>query len=107
MKPRLSVIISTIAMLILLIVQVYNISVTFEVKLEQFNTRYSALVKQALFEYQSTSPDYQPDSVFYFFDNYAEELIYSLQDALPGEALDTLKFQNTCIMKPLLKLPWM
>ena len=91
MKSRFFVIISAAALVILVIVQVYNISVTFETKREQFDSRYSALVKQALFEYQSIYPDYQPDSVYYLFDYYAEELIYSFQDALPGEDLDTLK----------------
>ena len=93
MKPRFSIIISAIALVILLIVQVYNISVTFEVKLEQFNNRYSAIVKQALFEYQSNQPDYQPDTVFLLFNHYAEDLIYNFQDALPGKDQDTLRAQ--------------
>lgn len=93
MKLRFSIIISSVALVILLIVQVYNISVTFETKREQFDDRYSALVKQALFEYQSTYPSYEPDSVFMLFDLYAEELVYHLQDPLPGETMDTLKSQ--------------
>ena len=49
MKPRFSVIISSIALVILVIVQLYNISVTFETKLDQFNTHYNTLVREALF----------------------------------------------------------
>ncbi|MFC2113186.1 sensor histidine kinase, partial [Bacteroidota bacterium] len=91
MKPRFSIILSSIALVILVIVQLYNISVTFETKYEQFNTNYGTLVKQALYEYQSLQSGYQPDSVFVLFDLYAEELFYEFEDALPGEELDTLK----------------
>ena len=93
MKPRYSVIISAVALMVLLVVQVYNISVTFEVKLEQFNSRYSALVKDAMYVYQSTQSDYQFDTLFYQFDYYAEELLYSFQEALPGEELDSLRMR--------------
>ncbi|MFC2115435.1 sensor histidine kinase [Bacteroidota bacterium] len=90
MKPRLSVILSTFALVILVVVQFYNISVTFETKREQFDTRYGTMVKQALFEYESSQSVYQSDSVFILFDIYAEELVYKFQDALPGETMDTL-----------------
>ena len=90
MKPRFYIILSTVALVILLIVQLYNISVTFDTKYEQFNTRYGAVVKQALYEYQNITSDFQPDSVFFLFDFYAEDFIYTIQDALPGEDRDSL-----------------
>jgi signal transduction histidine kinase len=104
MKPRYSVIISTIALVVLLIVQVYNISVTFEVKLEQFNTRYSALVKDAMYIYQSTQSDYSFDTLFYQFDYYAEELIYNFEDALSGEELDSLRSRVHTIYNRILEM---
>jgi signal transduction histidine kinase len=90
MKPRISVILSTVALFILILVQVYNISVTFQVKREQFDARYGALVKQALFEYQITGGEEVSDSVFYLFDLYAEDLLFRYQETLPGENTDSL-----------------
>jgi signal transduction histidine kinase len=93
MKPYISVILSTVALIILILVQVYNISVTFQVKREQFDTRYGALVKQALFEYQITGGEQTSDSVFYIFDLYAEDLLFRYQETLPGENTDSLNAQ--------------
>jgi len=90
MKPRYSIIISATALLILVIVQLYNISVTFETKLDQFNTRYSTLVKTALFEYESTQSKFNSDSIFMLFDLYSEELLFSYQDIPSGETMDSL-----------------
>lgn len=90
MKIRLSIVLSTAALVVLVIVQYYNITVTFETKREQFDTRYGNLVKQALYEYESTQPAFESDTVFYIFDLYAEKFIYLYQDALPGEARDSL-----------------
>jgi signal transduction histidine kinase len=93
MKPRLSIILSACALVILVIVQFYNISVTFKVKLEQFNDRYGSLVKQALFDYQSARSPNGSDSTFYLFDRYAEEMVYRFQDAFGAKEPDTLKAQ--------------
>ena len=49
MKPRLSIILSAIALIVLLIIQYYNISVTFQTKKEQFDNHYGAIVKQGLY----------------------------------------------------------
>ena len=93
MKLRLSVILSSLALIILVVVQFYNISVTFETKKEQFDTSYGAMVRQALFEYEPGKYTYRSDSVFLLFDQYAEELVYSFQNSLSGETIDTLKSQ--------------
>ena len=89
MKHRFSIIISASALVILVLVQLYNISVTFETKLDQFNTRYSTLVKSALYEYESTQSNFNSDSIFMLFDLYSEELIYSFQDTPSGEIMDS------------------
>ncbi len=93
MKPRISILLSTFALVVLVIVQVYNISVTFETKREQFDMRYGALVRQALYEYEATQPEYTADSVFYLFDLYAEDFLFRYQNALPGEEQDSLNVQ--------------
>ncbi|MCK4749653.1 MAG: HAMP domain-containing histidine kinase [Bacteroidales bacterium] len=103
MKLRLSVILSTFALVILVVVQYYNISVTFETKREQFDTSYGAMVKQALFQYEPTKYKYQSDSVFLLFDQYAEELVYSFQNSLSGENIDTLKSQVLAIYSRILQ----
>jgi signal transduction histidine kinase len=90
MKPRYSVILSAVALVILVIVQLYNISVTFETKLEQFNIRYGEMVKQALFDFEAGRPPIHSDTVFLLFDRYAEDLIFTYQDIPSGEARDTL-----------------
>jgi two-component system phosphate regulon sensor histidine kinase PhoR len=93
MKPRLSVILSAVALIVLLIVQYYNISVTFQTKREQFDNRYGAIVKQALYEYESGATGYQSDSLFIFFDNISEELVFQSGHVPGGLATDTLQQQ--------------
>ena len=91
MKTRLSVIISACALIILVIIQVYNISVTFQTKKEQFDQHYGNLVKQALYEYGSPVDRIRSDSVFYHFDELAADLVFKgiLPDGSPGS--DSLK----------------
>ncbi len=103
MKPRYSIIISATALVILVIVQLYNISVTFETKLDQFNTRYSSLVKSALFEYESIQSKYSADSIFMLFDLYSEELIYAYQDTPSGETKDSLNSQVLAAFSTILQ----
>lgn len=93
MKPRLSIILSAIALIVLLIVQYYNISVTFQTKKEQFDSRYGAIVKQALYEYESGATGYLSDSVFVLFDNISEELVFQSGQVPGGLATDSLQQQ--------------
>ncbi len=93
MKPRLSIILSAIALIVLLIVQYYNISVTFQTKKEQFDNRYGAIVKQALYEYESGATGYLSDSVFILFDNTSEELVFQSGQVPGGLETDTLQEQ--------------
>ena len=93
MKPRLSIILSAIALIVLLIVQYYNISVTFQTKKEQFDNRYGAIVKQALYEYESGATGYLSDSVFVLFDNISEELVFQSGQVPGGLATDSLQQQ--------------
>ena len=93
MKPRLSIILSAVALIVLLIVQYYNISVTFQTKKEQFDNRYGAIVKQALYEYEAGATGYLSDSVFILFDNTSEELVFQ-SSQVPGRLeSDTLQQQ--------------
>ncbi len=93
MKPRFSIILSTIALVILVLVQLYNISVTFETKLDQFNIHHSNLVREALYEYESIQPTFSSDSVFMIFDLYAEDLLEHYTNIPSGEARDSLNSQ--------------
>ena len=93
MKPRLSIILSAIALIVLLIVQYYNISVTFQTKKEQFDNHYGAIVKQGLYEYESGATGYLSDSVFILFDNNSEELVFQSGQVPGGLATDSLQQQ--------------
>ena len=93
MKPRLSIILSAVALIVLLIVQYYNISVTFKTKKEQFDNHYGAIVKQALYEYESGVTGYLSDSVFILFDNISEELVFQSGQVPGGLATDSLQQQ--------------
>ncbi len=93
MKPRLSIILSAVALIVLLIVQYYNISVTFQTKKEQFDNRYGAIVKQALYEYESGATAYLSDSVFLLFDNISEELVFQSGQVPGGLKTDTMQQQ--------------
>lgn len=93
MKPRLSIILSAAALIVLLIVQYYNISVTFQTKKEQFDNRYGAMVKQALYEYESGTTGYISDSVFILFDNFSEELVFQSGQVPGGLQADSLQPQ--------------
>ena len=86
MKPRLSVIASAFALVILIIIQYYNISVTFQTKKQQFDIRYGNLVRQALYEYESHDSQNQLDSVLNAFDNLAADLVFQglFPDDVPG-----------------------
>ena len=90
MKPRLSIILSSLALIVLLIVQYYNISVTFQTKKEQFDSRYGAIVKEALYQYESGVTGYVSDSVFILFDNISEELVFQSEQVPGGLETDSL-----------------
>jgi signal transduction histidine kinase len=93
MKPKLSIILSAIALIVLLIVQYYNISVTFQTKKEQFDNHYGAIIKQGLYEYESGATGYLSDSVFILFDNISEELVFQSGQVPGGLATDSLQQQ--------------
>jgi signal transduction histidine kinase len=103
MKPRLSIILSAVALIVLLIVQYYNISVTFQTKKEQFDSRYGAIVKQALYEYESGATGYLSDSVFVLFDNISEELVFQSGQVPGGLATDSLQQQILASYSRILK----
>jgi signal transduction histidine kinase len=93
MKPRLSVISSSLALIVLVVVQYYNISVTFQTKKEQFDNRYGAIVKQALYEYESGLSAYMADSIFILFDIISEELVFQSGQVPGGLPADSLQEQ--------------
>lgn len=93
MRPRLSILLSALALIVLLIVQYYNISVTFQTKKEQFDNHYGSLIKEGLYEYESGVTGYLSDSVFTLFDNLSEEIIFR-SGQVPGRfASDSLQQQ--------------
>jgi hypothetical protein len=90
MKPRLSILLSGVALIVLLIVQYYNISVTFQTKKEQFDMRYGGIVKQGLYDYESGATGYLSDSVFFLFDRISEELVFQAGQHPGGLQTDSL-----------------
>jgi signal transduction histidine kinase len=101
-KPRLSVILSAFALVILILVQYYNISVTFQTKKEQFDIRYGNLVKQGLYEYETRSRPDQVDSILYNFDKLASDLVFSSMVNEIDPASDSLR---SGILTSFLRIP--
>ncbi len=89
MRTRLSVILSALALVILIVVQYYNISVTFQTKKEQFDMRYGSLVKQALYDYGSSVDEV--DSVFDQLDDLAEGIVFRQYELSGGSYSDSVK----------------
>ena len=89
MKTRYSVIASALALAILVVIQYYNISVTYQTQKDQFDTRYGTLVKQALYDYQASS-EYS-DSAYLAFDILSEDIVFSGLMPGTGPEADSLR----------------
>jgi len=88
-KTRYSVIASALALAILVVIQYYNISVTYQTQKDQFDTRYGTLVKQALYDYQASS-EYS-DSAYLAFDILSEDIVFSGLMPGTGPEADSLR----------------
>jgi len=88
MKSRFFIVLSTLALLVLIIVQYIVITETYRTKQQQFDTRFGNLVKEGMSKFNSIDYNYDFDSVLFLLDNKALEYIYGSQDSLgrtPGE----------------------
>ena len=92
------------ALIVLLIVQYYNISVTFQTKKEQFDSRYGTYVKQALYEYESGPAGYLSDSLFMLFDGVSADYIFQsgqTPDGWPADSLQQILAPYSSILQNL------
>jgi signal transduction histidine kinase len=80
MKPQFAILFSLIALSILLLVQGYSISQTFKTKKEQFDMKYTVLVKQALIEQENSSNYNYLDSVLQIIDKMALGYIFRMSE---------------------------
>jgi two-component system phosphate regulon sensor histidine kinase PhoR len=71
MKFRSFIWISGFALIILVLVQYYFISETFQTKQQQFDSKYSSLAKLGLFDFENRFFDVTEDSVLYILDDFA------------------------------------
>jgi len=95
MKPQITILLSLIALSILLLVQGYSISQTFKTKKEQFDLKYTILVKQALLEQENSSSYNYLDSVLQIIDKMAFGCIFRMNELEFSE--DSLRFRKETI----------
>ena len=74
MKPRIAILFSLFAVVLLVLIQFYSISEMYRIKREQFDNQYGNLVYTSMVNY-NRSPNQAFDSLFYAFDNYARQMI--------------------------------
>ena len=80
MKPRIVVLISLSALIILVFIQYYSISQVYQLKGNEFDLRYSRLIQQALYDLEYNLGENGLDPTFYSLDSAAFESIEDLQD---------------------------
>lgn len=95
MRPHIAISLSLIAFSILLLVQVYSISQTFKTKKEQFDRKYTVLVKQAILQQENSNPYNYLDSVLQIMDRMALEYIFRMDE--PASTVDSLRFRKEII----------
>jgi two-component system, OmpR family, phosphate regulon sensor histidine kinase PhoR len=82
MKSRFFIGLSTLALLVLIIVQYIVITETYRTKKEQFDTRFGNLVKEGLSRFNSMDYNFDLDSVLFLLDDRALEFMYESGDTL-------------------------
>jgi len=80
MKPRIVVLISFSALIILLFIQYYSVSQVYRLKVNEFDLKYSRLIQQALYDLEYNQGENGLDSVFYHLDRVAYGSLDDLQD---------------------------
>ncbi len=92
MRPRLAISISFIAFAILILIQGYSISQTFRNKKEQFDIKYTGLVREALIEYENYSSYAHLDTVLGIMDEQALDYIFDMDQVVTSD--DSLGFRT-------------
>ncbi len=90
MKPRFIIILSLFALIVFLLIQFYTIINVFQVRSNDFDTRYNQVIREAMDELYNFSPDQGLDSMYFYLDelgHYYKDLSF-VDDA---EIVDSLK----------------
>ncbi len=90
MKPRFIIILSLFALIVFLLIQFYTIINVFQVRSNDFDTRYNQVIREAMDELYNFSPDQGLDSMYFYLD----ELSYYYKDLSfvdDAEIVDSLK----------------
>ncbi len=93
MKSRFFIGSSTVALLVLIVVQYILITNTYRTKKEQFDTRFGKMVEEAISKFSSMDYNYDFDSVLFLLDDRALEFLYESEDTLgrtPGEVFQDI-----------------
>ena len=88
MKSRILISLSTLALMVLIIMQFLFVTDTYETKQKQFDATYGNLIKKGMAEFTSQDFNFAFDSVLYSLDNLALEYLYEKKDTAlgsPGE----------------------
>lgn len=80
MKPRIVVLISLFALIVLLLIQYYSISQVYHLKGNEFDLKYSRLIQQALYDLEYNVGENGLDSVFYNLESLAYGSLEDMQD---------------------------
>ncbi len=93
MKSRFFIGSSTVALLVLIVVQYILITNTYRTRKEQFDTRFGKIVEEAISKFSSMDYNYDFDSVLFLLDERALEFLYTSEDTLgrtPGEVFQEI-----------------
>ncbi|UCG28397.1 MAG: hypothetical protein JSV24_03285, partial [Bacteroidales bacterium] len=71
MKPKIVILVSLLALLVLLFIQYYSVSQVYRMKGNEFDLRYSRLIQQALYDLEYNRGGSGLDSAFYQMENAA------------------------------------
>jgi signal transduction histidine kinase len=93
MKFRFFIWISWTALIILIVVQYYFITETFQTKRQQFDSEYSSLAKLGLYQFESRYLDFVQDSIFDLLDDYAYFAMHDLGFAQDSTEKDSIRNQ--------------
>lgn len=89
MKPRFIITASLIALIVFLLVQFYTIINVFQVRSNDFDTRYNQMIREAMDELSNFSPDQGLDSMYYYMNelNYYFKDMDLVEDAVLADSL--------------------
>lgn len=89
MKPKFIISVSLIALIVFLFIQFYTIINVYQVRSNDFDTRYNQVIREAMNELYDYSPDQGLDSMYYYLDelSYYYKDINLVQDEVLADSL--------------------